>query len=115
ANRISAERGPSNAVLGEAPSSDSPALARLRQFRANSDDALKQVAGIPGLGEAARAPAELLAAARREIDALSAQPLEARGQQEIQMVIEAMFRAHDPTQDLVDTAITTLFKDYGTG
>jgi diguanylate cyclase (GGDEF)-like protein len=115
ANRISAERGPSNAVLGEPPASDSPALARLRQFRANSDDALKQVAGISGVSQAAEAPAMLLASARSAIDALAARPVEARGEQEIQRVIEAMFRAHDSTQDLVDTAITTLFKDYGTG
>lgn len=113
ANRISAERGPGNAVLGEPPAPDSPSLRRLRQFRAASDEALSRVTAIPEVGHAAREPARALAAARLDIDRLAALPLEARDEARIQAAIEAMFGVYDVTQGLVETAMTTLLSDHG--
>lgn len=47
ANVLSAERGPANSVLGEAPAAHSAARDRLREFRARSDAALARLASPP--------------------------------------------------------------------
>lgn len=105
ANVLSAERGPANSVLGEAPAAQSQARERLKQFRARSDAALNRLASPPpapfGLHDH-RIPVsmlvsvrERLAHARTEVDRLSALPLAERPLPDIQHAIEDMFGVVD--------------------
>jgi hypothetical protein len=91
-NRLSAERGPMNSVLGEEPALDTPARRKLAEFRALSDRALSEIAAADG--DAPGAPVARddlqtvrlrLAEARRAADRLSALPLAERGADEIEL------------------------------
>lgn len=108
ANRISAERGPTNAVLGEEPSPDSPSRQRLREFRANSDAALTRVAAFSALKPSVEELRRTLALARQQVDGLTAVPFSARSNAEITATIETMFGVYDATQPLVGAAMTDL-------
>lgn len=105
-NRLSAERGPVNSVLGEEPSADSPSRKRLATFRANTDAALDRLAPIAGLSRQLAETKRSLAHARQLVDALDKQPLRARSSQDFHGVVLAMFAAVDTAQSLVDAAIS---------
>ncbi len=111
ANRLSAERGPTNAVLGEEPTPNSPSQQRLLAFRAASDAALERVSTSASLTEIAAALRQRLALARRQVDALSGLPFSARSNADIERVIEAMFGVFDASQPLIDAAMTNLLAD----
>jgi diguanylate cyclase (GGDEF)-like protein len=111
ANVLSAERGPANSVLGEAPAEKSAARDRLREFRARSDAALARLLMPPpapaGLHQHYLPPLmvervrERLHRARAEIDALASRQREDRQMDELQHAIEGMFEAVDTLQPLV--------------
>lgn len=111
ANQISAERGPTNSVLGEEPGQDSPSRQRLRAFRANSDAALARVAELASLRQQAEQVRNALALARQQADGLMAVPFPARSTSEIASTIETMFGVYDATQPLTGAAITDLLAD----
>lgn len=108
ASRISAERGPTNAALGLERAANDPAIARLSAFRQTSDNAIARIASGPALGPAVDGLRSRLARARREVDALLAQPLSARSRDGIEQAIFGMFSAYDATRPVVDTAMTDL-------
>lgn len=103
ANRLSAERGPMNSVLGEEPAPDTPARRKLAEFRLASDRALAEVAA-PGLDEV-RARLE---AARRAAEALSARPRAERSSAEIRSVIVGMFEVIETMRPVVTAAMAEL-------
>ncbi|MCV9939685.1 GGDEF domain-containing protein [Boseaceae bacterium BT-24-1] len=105
-NRLSAERGPVNSVLGEEHSTDSPSRKRLITFQANTDAALDQLAPIAGFSRQLAETRRSLAEARQLIDALDRQPLRARRPQDFHKVVLAMFGVVDTAQTLVDAAIS---------
>lgn len=114
-NRLSAERGPMNSVLGEEPALDTPARRKLAEFRALSDRALSEIAAADG--DAPGAPVARddlqtvrlrLAEARRAADRLSALPLAERGADEIRGVIAGMFDAVDRIRPVVTAAMVEL-------
>ncbi|HEY0235413.1 MAG TPA: GGDEF domain-containing protein [Afipia sp.] len=118
ANILSAERGPSNSVLGADILVDSPLRARLTQFRARSDAALDRLsapsAGVAG-ELATTAPARLLkpvreqlAFSRREVDRLAATPREQRPLEDVQRVIENCFKVVDIYQTVIRWKVNTL-------
>ncbi|HEY5794501.1 MAG TPA: nitrate- and nitrite sensing domain-containing protein, partial [Bosea sp. (in: a-proteobacteria)] len=111
ANRLSAERGPTNAVLGEEPMPDSPSRQRLRAFRAASDAALARVSTSASLAVVAATLRQRLTLARQQVDALSGLPFAARSNADIERVIEAMFGVFDASQPLIDAAMTSLLAD----
>lgn len=111
ANRLSAERGPTNAVLGEEPTPNSPSQQRLLAFRAASDAALVRVSTSASLAEIADTLRQRLTLARRQVDALSGLPFSARSNADIERVIEAMFGVFDASQPLIDAAMTNLLAD----
>jgi hypothetical protein len=108
ANVLSAERGPANSVLGEAPAAHSAARDRLREFRTRSDAALARLASppdaLPGLHAHHVPPLmiervrERLERARAEVDRLGSQPLHERQMEDIQEAIESMFEVVDVLQ-----------------
>ena len=101
ANLLSAERGPSNSVLGDAGASYELLRDRLTAFRARSDAILDQLA-------AAGAPAEMLAATkaqlqrgRQEVDRVAAIPRPNRHLEDVQSVIENMFAVVDTFESVI--------------
>lgn len=115
ANILSAERGPSNSVLGDATGADPSLRERLTRFRARSDAALDRLS-MPAAG---RRPSIIPAAfltpvrsqlvrARREIDRLTAIPREQRGLAEVQSAIEDMFQVVDIFQKAIVWKVRTL-------
>jgi diguanylate cyclase (GGDEF)-like protein len=105
ANVISAERGPTNAMLGGnfLPSSDIG--QRLAAFRANSDAALMRIAQldpVTGKNELLKTRSEL-ADARLKVDAQLALPFEDRELGAIRGAIAGMFGAVDAILPLINT------------
>lgn len=118
ANRLSAERGPMNSVLGEEPATDSPAARKLAEFRTLSDQALAEIAPDDG-NEITRhlvARDKLgnvqanLVAARRAADRLSARPLAERDTTEIRSVIAGMFGVVETMRPVVLAAMAELME-----
>lgn len=104
ANLLSAERGPSNSVLGDADVTHGALRERLAAFRARSDAILDQLSAPSGAG----VPADLLKPvraqlleARQEVDRVAAIPRERRGLDDVQSVIEGMFKVVDIFQSVV--------------
>ena len=110
AEKLSFERGPANAVLGDGLPADPAKGARLAAARAASDAALAQLgqalaasplssapahaaaaAARPGAPLQLPALAAALAAARRDIDALAALPRSARSPERLSAALEQMF------------------------
>ncbi|MGE7471381.1 diguanylate cyclase [Bosea sp. NPDC003192] len=116
ANRLSAERGPMNSVLGEEPAPDTPARRKLAEFRALSDRALAEIDpdadnGLaPHLVTRGRLDAvhARLAEARRAADRMSALPLADRSGADIQGVIAGMFDVVETTRPVVSAAMAEL-------
>ncbi len=118
ANIMSAERGPSNSVLGADILADSPLRARLTQFRAKSDAVLDRLSASSSSvnGEQTSiAPARLLkpvreqlAFARREVDRLASISREQRPLEDVQRVIEDSFKVVDIYQAVIRWKVNTL-------
>ncbi len=114
ANILSAERGPSNSVLGADILVDGPLRARLAQFRARSDAALDRLSAASG-ERTTITPARLvkpvreqLAFARREVDRLASIPREQRTLDDVQQVIENCFKVVDIYQAVIRWKVNTL-------
>lgn len=105
-NRLSAERGPVNSVLGEEPTADSPSRKRLIAFRANTDAALDQLTPVTGFSRKLAETRDSLRQARQLVDILDRQPLQTRKAQDFHDVVQAMFAVVDTSQALVDVAIS---------
>lgn len=108
ANRVSAERGPTNSALGRDSTANDPVLERLSAFRQASDQAIARIAPGPALAAETARLRERLAQSRGMVDTLLAQPLAERGQEEVTQAIFAMFKAYDATQPVISTAVTEL-------
>lgn len=94
ANLLSAERGPSNSMLGDTGAT--PELRdRLTAFRARSDAILNQLstAGVPA--DMLAPTRAQLRKGRREVDRVAAIPRSMRGLGDVQSVIESMFAVVD--------------------
>lgn len=117
ANKISAERGPTNTLLGGDYPAGSDAVLRLMQFRGATDAALDRVAGLLGSPDAGgRSPHDELtdtraelARARRVVDEVLAMPFRERGLETIQGAIDGMFMAVDAIRPLIsETALSSV-------
>ncbi|HEV2511744.1 MAG TPA: GGDEF domain-containing protein [Bosea sp. (in: a-proteobacteria)] len=116
ANRLSAERGPMNSVLGEEPAADSPAARKLAEFRALSDQALAEITPDDGSEITRHLVARdklgnvhaSLVTARRAADRLSALPLAQRDTIEIRSVIAGMFGVVETMRPVVVAAMAEL-------
>ncbi|MCU4179011.1 GGDEF domain-containing protein [Bosea sp. BH3] len=108
ANRVSAERGPTNVALGRDSVANDPILERLASYRQASDEAIARVAPGPLLAAETKRLRERLAQSRGAVDVLLAQPLAERGQDKVEQAIFAMFKAYDATQPVIGTAMTEL-------
>jgi diguanylate cyclase (GGDEF)-like protein len=104
ANLLSAERGPSNSVLGDTGVTHGALRERLTAFRLRSDTILDQLSAQAGAG----VPADLLKPvraqlleARQEVDRVAAIPRERRRLDDVQSVIESMFKVVDTFQPVV--------------
>lgn len=102
ANRLSAERGPSNSVLGDAGTTRGALHDRLMAFRARSDAILDQLSASAGVPEDMLAPTKAqLQKGRQEVDRVAAIPRHLRGLDDVQSVIENMFDVVDIFQSVV--------------
>lgn len=114
ANAISAERGPTNTMLGGDFPVGSEVQQRLITFRANSDATLhrlQQIASIGNSDEWSRAR-DRLTEARGRIDAELSIPFKDRKLESISAGIEGMFSAVDAITPLMNS--TALGSDYET-
>lgn len=99
ANLLSAERGPSNSVLGDTGVTHGALRERLNAFRARSDASLAQLVGVPpDLLKPVRAQ---LLEGRREVDRVASIPRAHRSLDDVQSVIESMFKVVDIFQSVV--------------
>lgn len=122
ANRLSAERGPMNSVLGEEPAPDTAARRKLAEFRALSDRSLAEIAPDADSGivrhlvtrDRLEAVDRRLAEARRAADRLSALPLAERSSADIQGVITGMFDVVETMRPVVTGAMAELIKHDST-
>jgi diguanylate cyclase (GGDEF)-like protein len=111
ANLLSAERGPSNSVLGEQAAANGALRDRLTTFRARSDAALDRLMALPRAASRHAEPAipanlltpvrEQLVRARSEVDRVAALPASRRRLEDVQSVIENMFQVVDIFQTAV--------------
>jgi hypothetical protein len=111
ANRLSAERGPSNTVMGSADPLTPDVTQRLIQFRAASDAALAAAAApqTPDPGSLNHpTPLRLLEQtgvdlkrARMDVDRVAAMPFDQRTTNDVQQSIEGMFAVVDDFQSIV--------------
>jgi diguanylate cyclase (GGDEF)-like protein len=115
ANRLSAERGPMNSVLGEEPAHDTAARRKLAEFRSLSDHALAEImpdadSGVRHLVTRDRLEAVQLrlAEARKAADRLNTLPLAERSGADIQGVITGMFDVVETMRPVVITAMVEL-------
>lgn len=104
ANLLSAERGPSNSVLGDAGATHGVLRDRLTAFRARSDASLDLLSAPAGAG----VPPDLLKPVRaqllegrREVDRVASIPRAHRSLDDVQSVIESMFKVVDIFQSVV--------------
>jgi diguanylate cyclase (GGDEF)-like protein len=122
ANRLSAERGPMNSVLGEEPAPDTAARHKLAEFRALSDRSLAEINPAAASGftrhlvtqDRLDAVHTRLAGARRAADLVSALPLAERSGAEIKDVIAGMFGVVETMRPLVSAAMAELVEHDST-
>jgi len=112
-NRISAERGPSNSVLGEHLNADAKgAHERLESFRHRTDAALHDILlNVEDYGVDAGAIMRLqnkLATARKLIDRLAALPKSQRSSQDIAVAIQEMFDVVEALRPVTTSAINRM-------
>lgn len=118
ANRISAERGPMNSVLGEEPSADSPSRRKLAEFRTVADASLNAIAASEaGAAEDMHHPLpagsvdeirDRLELARRAADRLAALPRAERTTEKISAVITGMFDVVDVMRPAISQTVVNL-------
>lgn len=118
ANRISAERGPMNSVIGEEFSADSPSRRKLADFRALSDAALDAIAsGRSDLAKDVHHPLpagtvdeirDRLKLARRTADNLAALPRTERTSEQISAAITGMFDVIDAMKPAISQTVVNL-------
>ncbi len=102
ANLLSAERGPSNSVLGATAAQHGALRERLTAFRARSDAILDQLSTNAGVPPELLAPAKAqLQKGRQEVDRVAAIPRDRRGLEDVQSVIENMFEVVDIFQSVI--------------
>ncbi|MBB5052241.1 diguanylate cyclase (GGDEF)-like protein [Afipia massiliensis] len=111
ANLLSAERGPSNSVLGDVGVTHGALRERLTAFRAKSDAILDQLSASAGVPRDLLAPTRAqLQKGRQEVDRVAAIPRDLRRLDDVQSVIESMFDVVDIFQSVVAwkaSALTT--------
>lgn len=102
ANLLSAERGPSNSVLGDTGVTHGALRERLTAFRARSDAILDQLSANAGVPPEMLAPTKAqLRIGRQEVDRVAAIPRDLRHLEDVQSVIENMFDVVDIFQSVV--------------
>ncbi|MBA8881898.1 GGDEF domain-containing protein [Phyllobacterium myrsinacearum] len=111
ANRLSAERGPSNAVMGSVTVPASDAMQQLAQFRSASDAAVEAIANpVTSNRESVEHPIPTrfleqttvqLKRARMQVDRVASLPFEQRRLEDVQGAIESMFAVVDDFQLVV--------------
>lgn len=111
ANRLSAERGPSNLVMSIEPGSDPAALERLQEFRDRTDQALAALSGsalgaedarfVDALPPLIQATRNELAERRREVDRIAALPNAQRSQAGLRGAIDGLIGVVDRYQSVV--------------
>ncbi|WP_162939748.1 GGDEF domain-containing protein [Neorhizobium sp. NCHU2750] len=110
ANVISAERGPTNTMLGGDFAPSSEVAQRLIKFRANSNESLQRITQLDpekGKNELLRTKTEL-AEARLKVDRLLARPFADRDLGMIREAISGMLNAVDAIRPLINaTALET--------
>lgn len=111
ANLLSAERGPSNSVLGDAGVTHGALRERLTAFRARSDAILGQLSASAGVPQDLLAPTKVqLEKGRLEVDRVAAIPRDLRRLDDVQSVIENMFGVVDIFQSVVAWKASALTK-----
>ncbi|MDO8980556.1 MAG: GGDEF domain-containing protein [Afipia sp.] len=109
ANRLSAERGPSNSVLGDAGMTDGTLRERLAAFRSWSDVILEQLSASGGIPPQLLIPVKAqLQEGRREVDRVAAMPRASRSVADVQAAIESMFEVVDTFQPVVAWKVAAL-------
>ena len=109
ANLLSAERGPSNSVLGDAGLTDGTLRERLVVFRSRSDAILEQLSASGGVPSHLLTPVKAqLRAGRREVDRVAAMPRANRSIADVQAAIESMFQVVDTFQSVVAWKVAAL-------
>lgn len=102
ANLLSAERGPSNSVLGDAGVTHGALRERLTAFRAKSDAILDRLSASAGVSPDMLAPTKMqLQEGRRQVDRVAAMPRADRSVADVQAAIESMFQVVDTFQSVV--------------
>ncbi len=102
ANLLSAERGPSNSVLGDAGVTHGALRERLTAFRAKSDAILDRLSARAGVSPEMLAPTRMqLLEGRRQVDHVAAMPRADRSVADVQAAIESMFQVVDTFQSVV--------------
>lgn len=118
ANRVSAERGPANSALGEAPATDGATQRNLARFRAASDESLRRLidhAARSATDDVNQVPLAMIEPVRRQllraradIDRLHSQPLTSRDVGELQRAIQAMIDVVEQLQPAIRWKIERL-------
>jgi diguanylate cyclase (GGDEF)-like protein len=109
ANLLSAERGPSNSVLGDAGVTDGALRERLASFRSRSDAILEQLSASGGIPPHLLIPVKVqLQEGRREVDRVAAIPRAGRSIADVQAAIESMFQVVDTFQSVVAWKVAAL-------
>lgn len=116
ANRISAERGPSNDIMSIEPKSSPATEERLATFRKRSDQALAALkapmheeidaAAAHALDDALASTKDQLDHARATVDRISATPLSDRRTEDIQTAIGEMISVVDVFQNVTNGQVT---------
>ncbi len=102
ANLLSAERGPSNSVLGDTGVTHGALRERLTAFRERSDAILDQLSVNAGVPTELLAPTRAqLRIGRQEVDRVASIPRGLRHLEDVQSVIENMFDVVDIFQSVV--------------
>ena len=109
ANLLSAERGPSNSVLGDTGTMDGTLRERLAIFRSRSDVILEQLSTRGGVPPQLLIPVKVqLQAGRLEVDRVAAMPRANRSVADVQAAIESMFHVVDTFQAVVAWKVAAL-------
>lgn len=118
ANRISAERGPSNVVMSIEPGSDAAATRRLTEFRAVTDLSLDTALGMDRqwaeplvfqtIAQTISDTHDELVAARAEVDRIAAMPAASRSREGVGQAVDGMIEVVDDYQTALDTGAHAL-------
>lgn len=101
ANLLSAERGPSNSLLGDSGASQGSLRDRLTAFRARSDASLDRLRAADVPAEMVDATRAQLQKGRQDVDRVAAIPRSARHLDDVQSAIESMFEVVNVFQAVI--------------